>query len=272
MRAMLILLLFLIACAKPEVIAKPNITTTEPVLNVTVIEEVQEIPEEVVTQPVTPADETITEEPVNETIPQTKLGGYLETFAQTVQSYQFDYQQKTYRVRGSNIKITLDTPIYERSATSVDGKSYPYIWLDAIYLDRKEKSAVGYCEGLTETVKEKCRQFELADVVFPRLFGDYLIPLPEDWLFTFLNYVPSEIQLHKTAIDRRIVDFLRFDVEGKTTELSIDPRIGLPLTVVIKQGEAVLEKHPYEKLVVNHVREGDVTHHEVASEDVFYDR
>lgn len=305
----LLLFVFLFACASSKIVTPPpvsgepqeteNLTGLESVTG-EIVNEVEELREqseeseeieregferqagfEIETNETKTADETEVEsekiemEKVDESDKvKTKIEELLPRFAQGVKSYSFNYRKNKYYVRGPLMKIVLGDFVYDKDVV-VDGKTYKQVYLDAVYLDRGSKRAVGYCEGLIKELKSRCIDLELEDVKFPRLYADYIIKLPEDWLFEFLNRIPHLVEERKYFVESRLTTLVKFIDPDKTIELYFDEAIGLPLRVLVKQGEVVIERYDYEKLVANHVREVDVIHRsasEIPSEEVFYAR
>ena len=304
----LILIALLIACSAPQEstgakelaqqlreqaeidAAEPVETQTEEPAkteNTTAVEEVVETPvQEIVSQPVqtpeiavvepTPepsmqAIETIEE---NEPMERTALYDFLDTFAKKVTGYQFVHKGDEYSVKGTKVKIVLDTPGVVRDI-KLNGVRYGLFYYDTIYVDRVAKTAVAYCEGIETELNRQCTQMNLYDVPYAVPFSEFNIVLPEDWLFTYLDQTPARIDADKYIIQGRSAVSLTFRTGDDSTELFFDDVTGLPFRAhQLKYGNTV-NRVDYEHLSANKVRDVDVIHRsysEIPSSDYFYKR
>lgn len=189
-------------------------------------------------------------------------------YAQNITSYQFRYPGKgAYFVRGDKAKLLPDDAIILSSYTDEEGKVWRQARLDAIYLDLNEKTAVGYCEGIyEEEINKVCAKKELYDKPFKVNYSDYKIELPHEWMLAYQDKAPVREEQDKYYIKGRQTTMLAFS-DG--VQFFIDPRNGLPVRVVVGS----LNKHDFEDLVVNQVRDVDVKHRkksEIPQEEFFY--
>ena len=205
----------------------------------------------------------------------TDLERLTAVFAQKIISYKYAYKANWYYVRGDNIKLKLRDAVLATDVT-VDGTHYLLFYYDNVYLNKRDKTSVGYCEGTGIKIgKGQCINLKLEEVPFPLSYETYKAKLPEEWLFEYIGKTPSEAGVNKYYYAGRKVTKLVFKDEdaGTETRLYFDETIGLPIRVEIAQGERILELYSYEDLSSNTVREEDVTHRkpsDVPSTEVFY--
>lgn len=211
--------------------------------------------------------ETVTSPPQ----PRTKLYDFLETFTERVDSYQFTYKNDEYFVRGNRYKIRLDRPVTVSHVTFDDIEKSLYYY-DTIYVDRSTKNTLAYCEGHDDDVNRQCAELELYDLAYPVPYSTYDITLPEDWLLTYLDDEPATIDHNKYYVKGRAAVTATFDLQPQL-QLHFDKGSGLVLRADFKQGNQLLERHDYENLATNKVRDVDVHHRskdEIPSEETFY--
>ena len=257
---------------KPEADQEPEPeqmeVTEEVVQEVTEPEEMPEKePEELKEMLETAVEEEITSPPQQ----RTKMYRFLDTFAEKVKGYQFEYNGDMYYVKGKRYKIILDNPETRKEVKFGDVERRLY-YFDTIYMDRATKTAMAYCEGHSSQVNTQCSQLELYDLVYPVPFKDYEILLPEDWLIDYLDRTPDQWEENKYYIKSRATVFVKFN-DDPEVELNFDPGTGLVLRVDHKQGDQLISRLDYEKLVANLVRDVDIIHRsksEIPSSDPFY--
>lgn len=197
------------------------------------------------------------------------------TFAQKITGYKYAYKANWHYIRGDKIKIKLRDAVLATDVT-VGGTRYLLFYYDNVYLNKKDKTSVGYCEGTSVRLgREQCITLNLEEVPFPLSYETFKTKLPEEWLFEYIGKTPSEAGVNKYYYAGRKITKLVFDDEetGKETRLYFDETIGLPIRVEIAQGERILELYSYEDLSSNTVREEDVTHRkpsDVPSTEAFY--
>ncbi len=212
-----------------------------------------------------------TEEVTTPAQDRTKMYRFLDAFAQKVKSYEFGYKTDKYSVKGMRYKIILFRPVIVKDVTFGNlHKSFYYY--DTVYVDRAMKNAFAYCEGHQSHVNTQCSQLDLYDLAYPVSFKEYNITLPEDWLFAYLDKEPNQMEENKYYISGRASVLAKF-TEIPDIELNFDPGTGLVLRVDKKSGSQLLERHDYENLVANKVRDVDVVHRskdEIPPYEAFY--
>ena len=198
------------------------------------------------------------------------------TFAQKITGYKYAYKANWHYIRGDKIKLKLRDAVLATNV-NVGGTHYMLFYYDNIYLNKRDKTSAGYCEGTSVRLgKEQCITLKLEEVPFPLSYETFKTKLPEEWLFEYIGKTPSEAGVNKYYYAGRKVTKLVFDDEentGQETRMYFDETIGLPIRVEIAQGERILELYSYEDLSSNTVREEDVTHRkpsDVPSTEVFY--
>lgn len=197
------------------------------------------------------------------------------TFAQKITGYKYAYKANWHYIRGDKIKLKLRDAVLATNV-NVGGTHYMLFYYDNIYLNKRDKTSVGYCEGTSIRLgKEQCITLKLEEIPFPLSYETFKTKLPEEWLFEYIGKTPSEAGVNKYYFAGRKVTKLVFkDADaGKETRLYFDETIGLPIRVEIAQGEKILELYSYEDLSSNTVREEDVIHRkpsDVPSTEVFY--
>ncbi len=242
-------------------------------------EQVEEIKEETkqietIEEPVetiAQAQEIIVEETVSQPQQRTKMYRFLDTFAQNVKSYEFDYKGNSYYIKGAKYKIILSSPVTVKEVTFGNVKKGLYYY-DTIYMDRVSRAAMAYCEGHSSEVNRQCSQLELYDLAYPVQFDKYDIMLPEDWLLAYLNREPDVMDENKYYIEGRSTILVKFSGDPDV-ELNFDAGTGLVLRADQKKGNQIIARHDYEKLASNKVRDIDVVHRsksEIPSEETFY--
>lgn len=216
--------------------------------------------------------------PKNETIlseNSTDIERLTAVFAQKITGYKYAYKANWHYIRGDKIKLKLRDAVLATNV-QVGGTHYMLFYYDNIYLNKRDKTSVGYCEGTGIRLgKEQCITLKLEEVPFPLSYETFKTKLPEEWLFEYIGKTPSEAGVNKYYFAGRKVTKLVFDDEetGTETRMYFDETIGLPIRVEIAQGERILELYSYEDLSSNTVREEDVTHRkpsDVPSTEVFY--
>ncbi len=281
-------LFILAACAQPQESKAKEIaeqikqqTTEEQVVEeveqaAQQVEEIKETIEQAeqaapITETEKQLETTIVEETTSKPQQRTRMYRFLDTFASQVKSYEFKYKGDEYYVKGQKYKIILDNPVTAKDVTFGDLKKSLFYY-DAVYVDRGTKTAVAYCEGHSSQVNTQCTQLNIYDLMYPVSFTDYDTTLPEDWLFTYLDKEPDQLEDNKYYIEGRSTVYVKFNEEPEL-ELNFDPSTGLVLRADKKKGNQLLERQDYEQLASNKVRDIDVIHRsksEIPSEETFY--
>lgn len=247
-------------------------TVEETPVETPVEQHVETVPEPVVEQAPVEMEEDIVEQVIQPSHPQTKLYEFLDTFAQRVTGYQFEHLKNEYYVRGNKYKIILNTPI-RLSNIKINDTRYNFYWYDTVYVDRTNKNAIGYCEGQSSETKKQCAEQDLFDLPYALDYGKYNTTLPEDWLYAYLNRAELRSDRNKYYINGRSAVTVFFDDGNSTLEINFDESMGLPLRVDRKVGNVLIQRHDYNFLVANKVRDVDVKHRsksEIPSSEVFY--
>lgn len=238
-----------------------------------------ETPEQAQTQvtiPEQPVTETLKEaEAMEETVSaakeRTRMYRFLDTFAEKVTSYQFEYKGDNYYAKGTRYKVILHSPTIVKDVTFGDTKKSLFYY-DTIYVDRSTKKAIAYCEGHDGQVNTQCAQRELYDLAYPVPFQEYNITLPEDWLFSYLDKEPDTWDDNKYYINSRASITVTFHGDPEL-ELDFDPGSGLVLRADQKLGNQLVKRDDYIDLATNLVRDVDVNHRsksEIPSSESFY--
>ncbi len=281
--AVTILLLFLMACA-----VQTETPAEKEDLQKQIVQDIVEVTEEPVSQPqisepeeVTVSEENVTTK-VKETIPtetheeeitapaqpRTRLYDYLDKFAQTVTGYSFKYGVNSYFSRGTKYKVILNNAVSAKDVMFGEEKKSLFYY-DTVYIDRGSKTAIAYCEGHKSAVNSQCDSLELYDLALPVPYESYMIKLPEDWLFEYLDTEPILVDKNKNYIKNRVATLIRFS-NGEIIDLNVDELIGLPLRVDIKKGDALIKRYEYEDLVSNKVSVIHRSKSEIPTEEAFY--
>lgn len=218
-----IALLFLSACTSPA--PEPVAVTPVPTAVETPVAEPEPTAAPVVEEtPEPPADEGVYERP-EEAGPS--MQGYLQHFTDTVQNYRFTYKNDRWLVQGTNAKVIL---------FRVMQNEFHAPFIDTLYFDFAKRTLVGVCEGRDTNVKRQCAQQDAIGKKYAMPYVQFKIPLPEDWMREFQNLYTQVSDTPQLITDRETVH-LKHTGRTRTTDLFIDPAIGLPLVVIDNDAE-----------------------------------
>jgi hypothetical protein len=199
---------------------------------------------------------------------ETAVEQFWAMYAQNVTGYHFKFAGRgIYSVRENKVRYlpfnAIRIPRYEEENGSITRQVY----LDAVYLDLTEKTAIGYCEGLwDENVNEVCAESEFYDRPFKVDFETFIVKLPHEWLLEYQDKSPIIEEQEKYYVKSRQTTKIAFS-DG--VQFFVDPRAGLPVQVIVTK----LNKQIFDDLVVNQVREVEVKHRprsEIPQDEMFY--
>jgi hypothetical protein len=244
------LAVIVLAACKPVVIEDVPVTPSEqaipapqPAANPNIL--VEHPPEENVTAPavvqppvIQPVEENETEKSFYERQPEAppSIAKYQVIFRKEAKNYKFNYKTDQWFVEGKRAKI-----IPFRVLENI----YHAPFIDTIYLDLENRTAVGVCEGRDDNIKRQCIQQNVLGKKFAMPYVQVKIPLPEDWLVEYQNLFMTVANAPKLATDRTTVH-LKHISQTRTVDVYIDPSFGLPVAVV----DNGIEYH-YERLSRN---------------------
>lgn len=224
----LILVLFLVSCAKPQI---------EPLQT---------------KQAKQTLKETTKEETPTKTIDDSKLTPELKQLLSKVgtevKSYTYIYGEPplnrlldTYYVKGDKIKIKL----YEQDPYKIEN------YFDTVFLDTSEKTAKGYCLN-----KKRCilHAADNTKKVFDLNYEDYSRKTPVDWA--------KEIQTGeikgKSVYESRSTVQVETKEGDKMVSYWLDERYGLPLKIVIAYDDGSEEIYLFRDMTINSLKDQDV--------------
>ncbi len=228
----------LVAC-KPVVIedvpvtpsepAAPAVPAPQPAANPNIV--VEHPPEEKVTAPavaqppvVPSVEENESEKSFFERQPEAppSITKYQVIFRKEAKNYKFNYKGDQWFVEGKRAKI-IPFRVLENM--------YHAPFIDTIYLDLENRTAVGVCEGRDDNIKRQCLQQNALGTKFAMPYVQVKIQLPEDWLVDYQNLYMTVADAPKLVSDRDTVH-LKHQSQTRIVDVYIDPTIGLPLAVV----------------------------------------
>jgi hypothetical protein len=231
------IVLFLLACKPVVVTETAPAPAAEPVVQpkaAPVAEaEPATVPEPAATVESPPAEEGVYEPPVDAP-PSIPL--YLDTFKNDVKNYRFTFKNDKWVVQGKNAKVLL---------FRVMKNEYHAPFIDTIYFDLERRTAVGMCEGRDTNIRKQCALQDVTGKKYSLPYLQFKIRLPHDWLNEFQSMYTSVSETPQLVTDRDTVH-LRHLTQVRTTDLWIDPSIGLPLVVIDNGAE-----YHYDDLVKN---------------------
>jgi hypothetical protein len=109
-------------------------------------------------------------------------------------------------------------------------------FIDTLYFDFAKRTLVGVCEGRDTNIKRQCSQQDAIGKKYAMPYVQFKIPLPEDWMREFQNIYTQVSDTPQLITDRETVH-LKHSGRTRTTDLFIDPAIGLPLVVIDNDAE-----------------------------------
>ena len=221
-----VVLLLLTACQSPApepIIVTPSAPMDTPVPTVVETPAVAAEPTAAPVVEVTPvapvADEGVYERP-EEAGPS--MQGYLQHFTDNVQNYRFAYKNDIWLVQGKNAKVVLFRVITNEFHA-------PFI--DTLYFDFGKRTLIGVCEGRDTNIKRQCALQDAIGKKYAMPYVQFKIVLPEDWMREFQNLYTQVSDTPQLITDRETVH-LKHAGRTRTTDMFIDPAIGLPLVVI----------------------------------------
>jgi len=221
------IVLLLLAC-KPVVVTEtvpapqPAVPEVQPVAEPAAEPQAEPapVPEPAVTVESPPAEAEGVYDPEVEALPSIPL--YLDTFKNDVKNYRFTFKNDKWVVQGKNAKVIL---------FRVMKNEYHAPFIDTIYFDLERRTAVGMCEGRDTNIRKQCALQDVTGKKYSLPYVQFKIRLPHDWLVEFQNLYTSVSETPQLVTDRDTVH-LRHLTQSRTTDMWIDPGIGLPLVVI----------------------------------------
>lgn len=234
--------------------------------------EVQAPAKETVEETTSPAPAPKNATPISEE-DLTEIEKLLATFAQKVTGYKYSYKSNWYYLRGDKLRIKLGDAV-PITGVSAGGNYFSLYYYDNVYMNRKDKTAFGYCQGTDPRIGAgQCVSLKIVDISYPLSYAAYKTKLPEEWLFEYLGRTPSEIGPSKYYVSGKRTTKLTFQDEDHETRLYFDEVAGLPIRIELVKGNQLIDSYEYEDLSANTVRDEDVTYRktsEIPSTEAFY--
>ncbi len=150
------------------------------------------------------------------------IAKYQAIFKGDVKNYKFTYKNDLWYVSGKRAKV-VPFRVLENMYLA------PYI--DTIYFDLENLTAVGVCEGRELQVKRQCAQMGILGKKYSVPYVQFRIQLPEDWFVEYQNLHMFVADAPKLVSDRDTVH-LKHQDQTRPVDIYFDPVIGLPLAVV----------------------------------------
>lgn len=169
------------------------------------------------------------------------MGQFMATY-NTNGGYTYTYKEDNYAVSGDTVKKELAEPQKIQLDQAVGTKKTTMPWADAMYFNTAEKTAIGYCEGLSDRNERMCSGYGLWDVEIPITYDSFYVKTPSDWLMEYIGKVPSEVkELYRFEETGQQVTGVVFVEEGKTIMLDIDPITGIVVRATVDENGFVTE-------------------------------
>jgi hypothetical protein len=167
-------------------------------------------------------------------------------------SYQFKTERGTFYARGDKVRVLLNDPVIKYNVVR-GNTTYRQVYMDELIFDRDDKTATGYCAGITEAVNRYCAQLSLHDLDFPLAFSEHWTKMPDEWVREYSSQMSADEEYEKYYIDNRETARITFK-DG--TEMYFLEKGGVPMKIV----KVPLTRVTYDSLVINSVRPEDVLH------------
>jgi hypothetical protein len=202
------------------------------------------------------------------------LDQLMKTYTEEVEGYKYQYNSDWYLVYDKKIKIKLENGKTFRS-TKIGNKSYSSFFVDAVYLDVIDKTAIGYCEGYDQNMGNKqCLSLDIIDVPYPLPYGHYQTKRPDEWLFEVYTLDPEIItETGNYYVESRKVRRIEYQDGIKQVMMFFDEKLGLPVKIQTFINGQMSEMWVYYQLTANTVKEKHVRHRtaeEVSNKEAFY--
>jgi hypothetical protein len=202
--------------------------TALPVINETAANETAPF-EETVYKPATETEPAVGQQPeINETGTYERpaeappsIAKYQAIF-KDVKNYKFTYKNDRWFVSGKRAKM-IPFRVLENM--------YRAPFIDTIYFDLENLTAVGVCEGRDTQIKRQCAQMDVLGKKYSVPYVQFKIQLPEDWLIEYQNLYMYVADTPKLASPVETVH-LKHQTQTRLVDIYFDPVIGLPVAVV----------------------------------------
>lgn len=200
--------------------------------------------EETVYKPATETEPAVGEQPeANETETYERpveappsIAKYQAIFKSDVKNYKFTYKNDKWFVSGKRAKM-IPFRVLENM--------YRAPFIDTVYFDLENLTAVGVCEGRDTQIKRQCAQMDILGKKYSVPYVQFKIQLPEDWLIEYQNLYVFVADTPKLA-SPVVTVHLKHQSQTRLVDIYFDPAIGLPVAVVDNGIE-----HHYELLSKN---------------------
>ncbi|MEM2916086.1 MAG: hypothetical protein QXT19_01895 [Candidatus Woesearchaeota archaeon] len=186
--------------------------------------------EETVYKPATETEPAVGKQPeTSETVPYEppaeappSIAKYQAMFRSNVKNYKFTYKNDKWFVSGKRAKMV---------PFRVLENIYHAPFVDTLYFDLENMTAVGVCEGRDAQIKRQCAQMGVLGKKYSLPYVQFKIPLPEDWLVEYQNLHMVVADSPKLASPVETVH-LKHQTQTRRVDIYFDPAIGLPVAVI----------------------------------------
>ena len=186
----------------------------------------------------------------------------VELFAKKVESYKFRIDLGEVFVRGDKFKIILSKPVRVIGKDHTSGVSSLDV-ISTVYIDRKEKTAIGYCEGKDTGTRRECEEKDILDIPREVNYLDYNIKLPEDWLWEFLEEKVDFVETDKYYVNSKKAVRVFFTRNNTILDIFFDEKTGLPARLISSKEGQFSTTYNFLDLSANTVKEKDVSHRDL---------
>ncbi len=201
---------------------------------------------------------------------KSKVMDYLIKLFSKINSYEFRTELGKFSVMGDKFKILLSSPIRSQMIDKNGAKAQSVI--STVYVDRKLKTATGYCEGKDTGLRRECEKNDLLDVPRDLPFYEFNIKLPEDWLWELIETPIDFVETDKYYVNSQKAIRVFFSLNNSKLDVFFDEKTGLPIRIIdIKDGKS--STNDFLDLNANSVKERDVVHRDlnsIPSEEYYY--
>jgi len=164
----------------------------------------------------------------------------------TVKSYKFDLYDLKQEIVLGTFTVKGDLAKFKFVSSQIMKENAP----DYVYLNLAEKTAREYCIDKTRCATPGSSwtvEYDLHGIIFP-----------PDWIESF----KYGTKVRSLTFDRRQVNVLQYQADGKWYEAYIDPFYGYPLRVAIaddKEMTKIVGGYEYRSMAFNSVKDEEVT-------------
>ncbi len=150
------------------------------------------------------------------------MAKYQAIFRNNVKNYKFTYKNDKWFVSGKRAKM-IPFRVLENM--------YQAPFIDTLYFDLENLTAVGVCEGRDTQIKRQCAQMGVLGKKYSVPYVQFKIQLPEDWFAGYQNLYMTVADSPKLASPIETVH-LKHQTQTRRVDIYFDPVIGLPVAVV----------------------------------------